>query len=48
MSRKNYQIWAARDGDPTNPVTPPHALFIDSSAVSPLTVDLTYTGAAHK
>ena len=48
MSRKNYQIWAARDGDPTNPVTPPHALFIDSSAVSPVTVDLTYTGAAHK
>jgi hypothetical protein len=37
---KNYQVWAARDGDPNDPVTPPYPLNIDETSKSPISVEL--------
>lgn len=37
---KNYQVWAARDGDPNNPLTPPYTLNIDETSKSPVSVEL--------
>jgi hypothetical protein len=48
LLRKNYEIWAARDGDANHPVTPPYLLRIDDTAVSPLSVDLSLTGVPPK
>ena len=45
LLRKNYQIWAAKDGDANHPVTPPYLLRIDTTIVPPVSVDLTLTGA---
>ncbi len=42
---KNYQIWAARDGDANHPLTPPYLLRIDATSQSPLSVELSLTGA---
>ena len=40
---KNYQIWAAKDGDSNHPLTPPYLLRIDNTATAPLSVDLSLT-----
>lgn len=37
---KNYQIWAARDGDANHPLTNPYSLRIDSASPYSLTVEL--------
>jgi hypothetical protein len=45
---KNYQIWAARDGDPNHPLTPSHLLSIDNASPTQLTVDLSVLKDAQK
>jgi hypothetical protein len=42
---KNYQFWAAKDGDANHPVTPPYLLRINTTSQSALTVELSLTGA---
>jgi hypothetical protein len=43
---RNYQIWAAKDGDPNHPSTPPYLLTIDDGSSASLTVELSInTGA---
>ena len=37
---KNYQIWAAKDGDPNHPLTPAYLLRIDENSPKSLAVDL--------
>ncbi|PWT90982.1 MAG: hypothetical protein C5B54_06200 [Acidobacteria bacterium] len=37
---KNYWLWAAKDGDPNHPATPPYELHIDASSPASLSVDL--------
>jgi hypothetical protein len=37
---KNYQVWAARDGDPNTPLTPTYTLNIDETSKSPISVEL--------
>jgi hypothetical protein len=37
---KNYQVWAAKDGDPNHPLTPPYALHIDETSTSPISIEL--------
>ncbi len=41
---KNYQIWAAKDGDPNHPMTTVYPLGIDETKKSPLSVELTLVG----
>lgn len=43
---KNYQIWAAKDGDSNNPVTHPYPLKIDQSTPTTLTIDLSLISRA--
>jgi hypothetical protein len=45
---KNYQIWAAKDGDANHPVTPPYLLQIDTTTTSPVNVDLSLTGVPQR
>jgi hypothetical protein len=45
---KNYQIWAARDGDPNHPLTPPYLLRIGDTSAGPLSVDLSLTGGGRQ
>ena len=45
---KNYQIWAAKDGDSNHPLTPPYLLRIDNTSASPLSVDLSLTGSGRQ
>jgi hypothetical protein len=33
-------VWAAKDGDWNNPLTPPYTLNIDESSSSPIAVEL--------
>ena len=42
FSMKYYQIWAALDGDPNHPLTPPLLLAIEPLTPGELTVDLRY------
>ena len=43
---KNYQIWAAKDGDSNHPLTPPYLLHIENKSPASLSVDLSLvTGA---
>lgn len=44
---KNYQIWAARDGDANHPVTQTYLLRIESSTPTALSVDLTPISGSH-
>lgn len=37
---KNYQIWAARDGDPNHPITPPYQLLISENDPKALSIEL--------
>jgi hypothetical protein len=37
---RNYQLWAARDGDANNPLTPLYTLNIDETSKSPISVEL--------
>jgi hypothetical protein len=41
---KNYQIWAAKDGDSNHPVTLPYLLRIESTTPSSVSVDLSLSG----
>lgn len=43
---KSYQIWAANDGDPNHPVTPPYSLRIESDSPKAFSVDLSIAHAA--
>jgi hypothetical protein len=47
LLHKNYQIWAAKDGDSNHPLTPPYLLRIDNTAKAPLNVDLSLTTDKH-
>jgi hypothetical protein len=40
LPKKNYQIWAAKDGDANHPLAPPYLLRIDSTSSTSLSVDL--------
>jgi hypothetical protein len=40
LEAKSYQVWAAKDGDWNNPLTPPYTLNIDESSSSPIAVEL--------
>jgi hypothetical protein len=40
LPMKNYQIWAAKDGDANHPYTPPFLLRIDPTSAGALTVEL--------
>ena len=44
---KHYWIWAAKDGDPTHPVTPPYQLTVEDSQISPVSVELTLSHEGH-
>jgi len=44
---KNYQIWAAKDGDANHPVTQTYLLRIESSTPTALSVDLTPISGSH-
>lgn len=37
---KNYQIWAAKDGDANHPLTPPYALRIDDASLPSFSIEL--------
>jgi hypothetical protein len=37
---KNYEVWAAKDGDPNHPYSPPYLLTIDEATSPSLTVEL--------
>jgi hypothetical protein len=43
---KNYQIWAAKDGDSNHPVTRPYLLRIESTTASSVNVDLSLSGGS--
>jgi hypothetical protein len=43
---RNYEIWAARDGDPNHPFTPPYLLKIDDGSSASLTVELSVNAGA--
>jgi hypothetical protein len=40
LLKKNYQIWAAKDGDANRPLTNPYPLHIDDASPTSLTVEL--------
>jgi hypothetical protein len=46
--QKAYEIWAAKDGDASHPVTPLYLLRLNDTAVPPVTVDLSLSGAPQK
>jgi hypothetical protein len=48
LLRKNYQIWAAKDGDSNHPLTPPYLLRIDDTSTAPLSVDLSLSGGGRQ
>jgi len=48
LLHKNYQIWAAKDGDPNHPLTPPFLLRIGDTSAGPLSVDLSLSGGARQ
>ena len=45
---KNYQIWAAKDGDSNHPLTPPYPFHIDSTSPTSLSVDLSLATVAQQ
>ncbi len=47
LAEKNYKIWAARDGDPGHPLTPPYKWQTPASACGPTPVDLIMAPSRH-
>jgi hypothetical protein len=47
LAEKNYKIWAASDGDPGHPLTPPLKLKTPASACGPTAVDLSLVLRKH-
>jgi hypothetical protein len=45
LLKKNYQIWAAKDGDANHPLTTPYPLHVDDTSPSSLTVELSVSQA---
>lgn len=46
LLEKNYEVWAAKDGDPNHPYTPPYLLKIDDGSSPSLTVELSIDSGA--
>lgn len=44
---KNYQIWAAKDGDSNHPMTRPFLMRIDATTPSSINVDLSFLSGPH-
>lgn len=44
---KNYEIWAAKDGAPNHPYTPPYLLTINDGSSTSLTVELSINTGTH-